>query len=315
MDSIAIAIQAIEEDQQSNLRIERRNLRFQFDVMSLSDNAFRKNFRLNKRAFEYILEICETKMNIPRKQGLSIKEKFAASLRFLVEGSYQHGVGKDFNVAIAQPTFSQIFNETLKVLEENLCPKWINMQMTEQEEREARLYFHEKSQIPNIVMCVDGTHIKIIPPKQDRNLYYNRKGYYSLNTLIICDHKMKIRFVDSRHQGASHDSHIWRISGARSYMEDLFKNNKTNIKILGDAGFPSEPWLITPHRSPEEGSAESRFNENHSRGRNIIERTIGLLKNRFRCLLGARQLHYAPEKASRIVNVCCALHNICIEYK
>ena len=39
-----------------------------------------------------------------------------------------------------------------------------------------------------------------------------------------------------------------------------------------------------------------------------------MLKTRFRCLLGARQLHYKPSKATKIANVCVTLHNICIEY-
>lgn len=47
----------------------------------------------------------------------------------------------------------------------------------------------------------------------------------------------------------------------------------------------------------------------------MVERTIGVLKNRFRCLLGARQLHYTPQMAGKITAVCAALHNICIYYK
>lgn len=72
---------------------------------------------------------------------------------------------------------------------------------------------------------------------------------------------------------------------------------------------------MTPYRINEERTAERNFNEAHIRCRNIIERTNGVLKNKWRCLLGARELHYLPDKAIQITNVCCALHNICIHYK
>lgn len=89
----------------------------------------------------------------------------------------------------------------------------------------------------------------------------------------------------------------------------------TISNFSGDAGYPLEPWLLAPYRTPENGSAQAKFNAVHTRCRNIIERTNGVLKNRWRCLLSARELYYAPVKAVKIVNVCAALHNICIHYK
>lgn len=71
--------------------------------------------------------------------------------------------------------------------------------------------------------------------------------------------------------------------------------------------------MIIAFRSPQ--GNEIIFNTFHSKGRIIIERTIGVLKNRFKCLLGARQLHYSPEVATQIVNCCAALHNMCIAYR
>lgn len=35
---------------------------------------------------------------------------------------------------------------------------------------------------------------------------------------------------------------------------------------------------------------------------------------RFRCLLKHRVLHYTPERATKIINACVVLHNLCIDY-
>ncbi|XP_055616049.1 putative nuclease HARBI1 [Toxorhynchites rutilus septentrionalis] len=312
MDSVLLPILA-EQEEIGMPCYHRRNHRKSTDFMKLSDEAFIKSFRLSKEAFRYVLEEIENCLTT-RKGGLSTEVKLAACLRFFAEGNYQHGAGQDYHIAIAQPTFSKVLTEMLNILERTLCKKWISLNMTEDEQRRAKLHFYQKTSIPGVIMCLDGTHVKIIPPKLNRNLFFNRKGFYSLNVLIVCDDQQRIRFVDPTFQGSNHDSHIWRVSPARTHFEQLHQNGEVNTKILGDAGYPSEPWLVTPFRAAEEGSLESDFNRRHALGRAIVERTIGLLKNRFRCILGARQLHYNPTKCAQIINVCCALHNICLEF-
>lgn len=54
------------------------------------------------------------------------------------------------------------------------------------------------------------------------------------------------------------------------------------------------------------------FNSRLCAIRQIIERCIGLLKVRFRCILGERQLRYSPTKVGRIIYSCATLHNFLI---
>ncbi|XP_035794891.1 LOW QUALITY PROTEIN: putative nuclease HARBI1, partial [Anopheles albimanus] len=241
--------------------------------------------------------------------------KICASLRFLATGSYQLSVGNDMVIGLSQPMVSKVLTEFVTIMESKICPIWIRSKMTQAEKRDARRAFYEKSGIPSVIQAIDGTHIKIIAPAPNiRHLYCNRKGWFSLNTLIACDHEWVIRFIDARYPGSNHDSFIWSVSDMRQSFINVYERGERNSFVLGDAGFPLEPCLLVPYRNADAGSREAVFNHKHSQARSVVERTIGILKSRFRCLLGARQLHYSPSKASSIVNACAALHNICRGY-
>lgn len=88
---------------------------------------------------------------------------------------------------------------------------------------------------------------------------------------------------------------------------------RINTWLLGDAGYPLQPWLMTPVLNAEENTPEGAYTRAHIRTRNVIERFNGCFKARFRCILKHRVLHYAPPKAAKIIYACAALHNICIE--
>lgn len=69
---------------------------------------------------------------------------------------------------------------------------------------------------------------------------------------------------------------------------------------------------MIPMLDTEPGSAEEHYTKQHCKARNAVERCIGVLKARFRCLLKDRALHYDPKRAAEIVKACCVLHNMCI---
>lgn len=84
--------------------------------------------------------------------------------------------------------------------------------------------------------------------------------------------------------------------------------------LLGDSAYPLEPWLLIPvPDNPAGHTSEGQYNKQHASMRNVVERCIGVLKSKFRCLQHFRTMLYNPERAARIVYACVALHNIALD--
>lgn len=122
---------------------------------------------------------------------------------------------------------------------------------------------------------------------------------------------MKIINVFANFGGASHDSYIWRRSAIKTFLENDLERLE-QAWLIGDMGYPLSPILMTPFRDAIEGTPQARYNAAHMRARNVIERCIGLLKTRFRCILRERTARYNPGFVCEIIKACAVLHNICI---
>ena len=82
--------------------------------------------------------------------------------------------------------------------------------------------------------------------------------------------------------------------------------------ILGDSAYSLSPWLMKIFDGNNLSQQQEHFNQELCSIRQIVERCIGLLKVRFRCILGERKLRYNPTKVGRIIYSCATLHNFLI---
>lgn len=89
---------------------------------------------------------------------------------------------------------------------------------------------------------------------------------------------------------------------------------RRNCYLLGDSGYPIQPWMLTPILNALPNTPEDQYNQLHRQARNTVERGFGVLKARFRCLRKDRVLHYKHVIAARIICSCAVLHNICRNY-
>ncbi|KYM94046.1 hypothetical protein ALC62_15337 [Cyphomyrmex costatus] len=67
----------------------------------------------------------------------------------------------------------------------------------------------------------------------------------------------------------------------------------------GDSAYPILPYLMTLKLNQEPGTPSAQYTQAHVSARSRIERCIGELKGRWRCLRKERALHYQSEFADR----------------
>lgn len=91
------------QDMNNRLKNKRKSIRSTFSMDTLSEERFMELFRLNKALFYQIENelrpfIEESRYN----DRVTLRQKLLAALRFYATGSYQRGIGEDFNLGLSQ---------------------------------------------------------------------------------------------------------------------------------------------------------------------------------------------------------------------
>jgi hypothetical protein len=225
------------------------------------------------------------------------------TIRLLAGGSYQQ-ICADVGY-VSQPSLSRIVDKVILLICE-LRGAFIRFP---DDLQSVTLEFFNYGGFPGVIGCIDGTHIPITKPRNcaQPEIYRCRKGFYSLNVQLICGPDYRIYNVVARWPGSTHDSRIFTNSTLKNRLEE----EEVRGLVLADSGYPCLRYLMTPLRNPIT-AAEKGYNRCHIKTRNTVERCIGILKNRFRCLIN--KLHYQPAKVGNIVVACVVLHNLCIMF-
>ncbi|XP_060801919.1 putative nuclease HARBI1 [Amyelois transitella] len=298
----------------------RANAALRQEILNVSEAQFRKRYRLSTDQYSKLVTEIEPYISTPlRTDGLDVETKILIALSFYATGSYQTPVGDSKFHPASQASVSKALEEvTVALNRPEIFHKYVKFPLSRHEREKVKRKFYRSTRLPGVLGCVDGTHVAIVTPHEHEERYFNRKGYHSLNVLILCDADLMIMSVDPSYPGATHDSKIWENHPLKGLMERLYEEEE-DIYFLGDSGYPLRATLMTPIENALPGSPEAHYTSLHVSGRCCVERCIGVLKARFRCLLADRRRHYSPEKAARITNACCVLHNIAhaggIEYE
>ena len=202
-----------------------------------------------------------------------------------------------------------------------LGPTYIYLPKDENEMRKKVAGFESKFGMQQAFGCVDGTHILITAPSENRQDYYCYKGFHSLNVQAVCDYKGTFMDVECRWPSSVHDAKVF----ANSSVNDKLRNGKLPTVfqsvlpgyekvpnyLTGDLAYPLTPFCMKEYDTCQ-NNEQVVFNNLLRSARNPIECAFGRLKARWAVLI--KKIDLKLEKVPMVVYACFVLHNYCEQY-
>jgi DDE superfamily endonuclease len=174
---------------------------------------------------------------------------------------------------------------------------------------------------PHCVGIADGTLFPLAfePQSVDAPDYSGRKYGYSLSTMIICDHKRRIRHYLAGFPGSAHDNRVFKCTKLATSPEQHFDPMQY---LIGDSAFENQWFMVSAFKKPKDQpipKKEEQFNEKLAKLRIISEHCIGMLKGRFPWLRSIRVMITEEKKSIKyilsLLKATVVLHNLLINLK
>ena len=256
------------------------------------DSWWREHFRVNRGTFTKIVEIARPHMQTEDsrlRRATSVEKKVAAALWRLANGHSYRTIG----ITLGMGTSSAMkYTHDFCVL----CDarkKFIRLPSSSELPHIIQK-FGLRSKISNVIAAVDDSHIPVLAPIRNKEDYFDRKHRYSILMQGLVGPDLQFFDVFVGVPGSVHDSRLLRLSkfGGDMFDEHILQeptliSEGMEVKpiILGDSAYPLTRWLIPPYKKLQNMSRESRrFNDEHVRSREPVERAFGVLKGRWRII-------------------------------
>ena len=98
---------------------------------------------------------------------------------------------------------------TASVLAKNIAPDLIRFPIEKDDVSETTRKFLKRFGFPQMIACVDGTHIPIKQLSENSHDYFSYKMSYSINCQTICDAYGQFTNAEIRWPGSVHDARIF----------------------------------------------------------------------------------------------------------
>ena len=105
-------------------------------------------------------------------------------------------------------------------------------------------FFLKKYKFPLVLGYIDCSHVSVLAPSSNEDIYVNRKGFHSINIQAICDHEFHFINAVVKWPGCTHDAFIWRQSGINQNIT-TGEIETVHGWFLGDSAYGLKQDLMT----------------------------------------------------------------------
>ncbi|XP_072223087.1 uncharacterized protein [Leuresthes tenuis] len=285
-------------------------------LKEFSDAEWRQNFRMTRRSFDKICGLMEpvlSPQDVTVRAPIPLQMRVAIVLYKLVSCSEYRAIANKFGVH--KSTVKKFTYSFCKGMVSSVVNKLIKLP-TEQEARAIARRFEHKFRIPQVMGCIDRTHVPVLPPSDAFKDFENGKGWPSYVLQAVVDDTHRFWNINCKMPGSTQEAEVLRQSALFHQAHLLPKDPKeisgtsVNLFLLGNPAHPLTDWLIKDYPpSPRIAPEQQSFNLRLSCVRTSAEVAFRRLKSRWRVLLKKSDFHYTF--TPYVVATCCALHNFC----
>lgn len=287
-------------------------------LASIDDAEWIESFRVTKDLFEYICSELESELKpllnpLTKREPVSVEKQVGLCLYRLASSCEYRVVGKIFGLHTS--TVQKHFYRVINAINKKLLRKVIYMPKENEALDISKRFQKITGGIPQIIGCIDGTHIPILPPEEGMKDFINRKSWASIILQAIVDDRCLFRNISCKFPGSAHDANVFKNSAIFERIEEIWPKETISLSnvdipyiILGDPAYPLLPWLLKNYPGSGLTAEKQAFNEHMNSGRIRVEMSFGKLKCRFRILCKRSEVSY--KFMPKVVAACCVLHNL-----
>jgi hypothetical protein len=193
------------------------------------DHALRLRFRFDKEGIEHLTDLIKPNIEQERERGRYVtpQVKVMTALRYLASNSHQLGIADCFK--LQQSSISRYVNLCVDEWAKHIS-KFVYFPTNEAVLRQNQQQFYKLASMPEIIGCIDGTHVSVTVQPTLNNDYVNRKGKTTINVQAVCDPVGRYMNLVAKWPGCTHDSFVLR----NSDVWDAFEEKQIPFgKLLG----------------------------------------------------------------------------------